>query len=85
EPKILFTVDGHPYKGKTFDDLANVEKIAKGIPSLERIVVVPYIREEPDIGRIPNSTLYVDFMSQERHLKIRFEQLPSNHPVYIMF
>ncbi|NIO38553.1 AMP-binding protein, partial [Candidatus Bathyarchaeota archaeon] len=37
EPKILFTVDGHLYKGKAFNDLANVEKIAKGIPSLEKI------------------------------------------------
>jgi len=85
EPKVLFAVDGHPYKGKTFDDLANVEKIVKGIPSLEKIIVVPYIREEPDIGHIPNSALHNDFISQERHLEIRFEQLPSNHPVYIMF
>jgi acetoacetyl-CoA synthetase len=85
EPKVLFTVDGHPYKGKTFNDLPNVEKIARGVPSLEKIVVVPYMEEKPDISRIPNSTLYNDFVSQEKQLEIRFEQLPFDHPVYIMF
>ncbi len=85
EPKVLFTVDGHPYKGKDFNDLRNVEKIAKGIPSLEKIIVVPYIRAKLDISFIPNSVLYNDFVSQERQLEIRFEQLPFNHPAYIMF
>ena len=85
EPKVLFTVDGHPYKGKTFNDLPNVEKIAKGLPSLEKIIVVPYIQEEPDVSHIPNSVLYNDFISRERQFEIRFEQLPFSHPVYIMF
>jgi acetoacetyl-CoA synthetase len=85
EPKILFTVDGHRYKGKTFNDLANVEKIAKGIPSLKRIVVVPYAEEKPNISHIPNSVLYDDFISPERQVEIRFEQMPFSHPVYIMF
>lgn len=85
EPKVLFTVDGHPYKGKTFNDLPNVEKIAKGLLSLEKIIVVHYIQEEPDTSHIPNSVLYNDFISRERQLEIRFEQLPFSHPVYIMF
>jgi len=85
EPKILFTVDGHLYKGKTFNILTNVEKIAKGIPSLEKIIVIPYAEEEPDVSHIPNSVLCNDFISQERQLKIRFEQMPFDHPVYIMF
>lgn len=85
EPKVLFTVDGYPYKGKTFNHLANVEKITKGIPSLEKIIVVPYMEQKPDISGIPNSVLYSDFTSQERQQKILFEQLPFDHPVYIMF
>ncbi len=84
-PKVLFAVGGHRYKGKTFSDLSNVEKIAEGIPSLKRIVVVPYVEEKPDITHIPNSVLYDDFISKERLREIRFEQMPSSHPVYIMF
>jgi len=85
EPEVLFTVDGYPYKGKAFDCLPNVEKIAGELPSLEKIVVVPYISEKPDIGSVPKSVLYTDFISQDRPDELRFEQMDFNHPVYIMF
>lgn len=85
EPKVLFAVAGYPYKGKVFNVLPRIEKIAKGVPSLEKIVVVPYMAEEPDISHIPDSVLYSDFISQERPPEVQFEQLPSDHPVYIMF
>jgi acetoacetyl-CoA synthetase len=85
EPKVLFTVDGYFYKRKTFNILPNVEKIARGIPTLKRIIVFPYVEEEPDISRIPNSLLYKDFISPNEQGEIRFEQLPFDHPVYIMF
>ncbi|MDI6846879.1 MAG: acetoacetate--CoA ligase [Candidatus Bathyarchaeia archaeon] len=85
EPKVLFTVDAYPYKGKIFNVLPRLEKITKGVPSLEKIIVVPYMKEKPDIRHVPNSVPYNDFISQERPLEIRFEQLPSDHPVYIMF
>jgi len=85
EPKILFTVDGYPYKGKFFNFLPNVEKIVHGLPSLKRIIVIPYMKEKPDISPIPDSVLYNDFISKERRSRIQFEQLPFDHPVYIMF
>ncbi|MDI6904333.1 MAG: acetoacetate--CoA ligase [Candidatus Bathyarchaeia archaeon] len=85
EPKVLFTVDAYPYKGEIFNVLPRLEKITKGVPSLEKIIVVPYMKEKPDIRHVPNSVPYNDFISQERPLEIRFEQLPSDHPVYIMF
>jgi len=85
EPKVLFTAAGYLYKGKTFNVLPNVEKIVKGIPSLEKIIVLPYMEEKPEVSCIPNSVLYNDFLSQEKQLEIRFEQLPFDHPAYIMF
>jgi acetoacetyl-CoA synthetase len=84
-PKVLFTVNGYPYKGKVFNILPNVEEIAKSIPSLEKIIVVDYIGEKFDISSIPSSVHYNDFVSNEKHLKIQFEQLPFDHPLYIMF
>ena len=85
EPKVLFTVDEYPYRGKFFNILPRLEKIKEGIPSLKRIIIVPYMGKTPDIGSIPNSVLHDDFVSQEKRVEIRFEQLPSDHPVYIMF
>lgn len=85
EPKVLFTVASYPYKGKVFDVLSRLEKIAKGVPSLEKIAVLSYVAEKPDISRVPNSVFYDDFLSQESSADIQFEQLPSDHPVFIMF
>jgi acetoacetyl-CoA synthetase len=85
EPKVLFTADGYFYKGKTFDTLLKAEKVAKGIPSLEKVIVVSYVEAKPEISNIPNSVRYDDFLSPEKQPEIRFEQLPFDHPVYIMF
>ena len=36
-------------------------------------------------GAIPNAILLEDFMSKEKGLSIAFEQLPFDHPLYIMY
>ena len=43
-PKILFTADGYFFKGKAIDSLAKISEIIKEIPSIEKIIVVPYTR-----------------------------------------
>ncbi|MBM3119235.1 MAG: acetoacetate--CoA ligase [Chloroflexi bacterium] len=85
EPKVLFTVDGYFYKGKAFNSLPNAAEIVKKIPSIEKVVVASYIGQKQDISFVPNSVHWVDFLSQEKGLDIKFEQLPFDHPVYIMF
>ena len=85
EPKVLFTADGYFYKGKAFSSLSNAAEIAKGIPSIEKVIVTCYTEDKPDIGCILNSVYYDDFLSEERGLEIQFEQLPFDHPVFIMF
>lgn len=84
-PKVLFTVDGYHYKGKVFSTLANAAEITGGIPSLEKVVVVPYASENPDIGNIAGSVLWPDFLDAKTPEKIEFEQLPFDHPALIMF
>ncbi len=85
EPKVLFTVNGYYYKGKTFSSVGNAAEIAKGIPSLKKVVVVSYTDDQPDLSHIPNAVRYEDFLSKEKEPPLEFEQLPSDHPVYIMF
>jgi acetoacetyl-CoA synthetase len=85
EPKILFTADGYFYNGRAFDSLEKVKQIVQKIPSIEKVVVVPYIKSIPDISGIPNSELLDDFMANEERSDIEFEQLPFDHPVYIMY
>ena len=85
EPKVLFTVNGYFYKGKTFSSVGNAAEIVKGIPSLKKVVVVSYTDEKPDLSHIPNAVRYDDFLAREKQPPLQFEQLPFEHPVYIMF
>ncbi len=85
EPKVLFTADGYFYKAKAFDTLAKAANVAKGIPSLEKVVVTSYVEAKPDISSIPNAVGYDDFLSSGEQPRIQFEQTSFNHPVYIMF
>jgi acetoacetyl-CoA synthetase len=85
QPRILFTADGYVYKGKFFNILSNVERIVRAIPSLEKIIVVPYTEENPDIGHIPKASLYNDFIASGKNSGVQFEQLPFDHPLYVMF
>jgi acetoacetyl-CoA synthetase len=86
EPKVLFTVDGYFYKGKSFGTLGNAAEIAKAIPSLKKVVVIPYAGDKSaDINHIPNAVWYEDFLARIEERDIKFEQLPSEHPLYIMF
>jgi acetoacetyl-CoA synthetase len=85
KPKVLFTADGYFYKNREFDSLEKISGILSHLDSIEKIVVVPYTNDTPEIGGIPNSIMYDDFVSQESGLEIEFEQLPFEHPVYIMY
>jgi acetoacetyl-CoA synthetase len=81
EPKILFTANGYSYKGKKVDSLEKISGIVEKIPSIEAVVVVPYT-EEPHLT-LPKAVHYEDFQTTASH--IHFEQVPFDHPLYILF
>ena len=85
EPKAMITADGYFYKGKAFDTLGHAAEVARGMNSLQKVIVVSYTRQRPDITQIPNAVHYDDFVSKEEQLDIEFAQLPFDHPLYIMF
>ena len=84
-PKVLFTVNGYLYKGKAFNSLSGVAEIVRRMPSIEKAIVSSYTEDRPNISHIPNAVLYEDFLEKERGLEIDFEQLPFDHPLFIMF
>jgi len=85
EPKVLFTANGYSFKGKKHDCLSRVAEISRRLPSLEKIIVVPLINKQPNISTLDNSILFADFLAPESQHEIEFEQLPFDHPVYILY
>jgi len=85
DPRVLFAADGYIYKGKNFNIIPNVEKIVDGVPSLEKVVLTSHIGLEPKAGSLSGSVAFDDFSKSAGPGEARFEQLPADHPVYIMF
>jgi len=85
EPKILFGTDGYFYNGKTIELIDRLVEIAKRLPSVQKVIVVPYTRSDPGIGAIPNSAIVHDFMAPFAARAIEFEPLPFDHPLYILY
>ena len=93
EPKLLFACDGYWYNGNNNDCLGKVAEIAAHLPSLQRVVIVPYVGNAAgntagsgDAAGIRHGVTLAEFLAPfvaER--KIRFERLPFDHPLYIMY
>jgi len=84
EPKVLITADGYWYNGKEIHALPRVKEAMASMPSVEQVVVVPNLSSSPDIGELDKASLLSDFAADEGG-EIEFEQLPFNHPIYILF
>ena len=85
EPRVLFCADGYRYSGKEIDSLRTVAAIAERITSIERVVVVPYRQETPDVASAPRATLYDDFVAGASSTTVPFALLPFDHPLYVMY
>ncbi len=85
EPKVLFAADGYFYNGKAFDSLERVSGIVKQLKSTEKVIVIPYVSQNPDLSGLTQAQLWNDFMADEENLSIDFEQVSFSHPLYIMY
>jgi acetoacetyl-CoA synthetase len=83
KPKVLFTADGYFYAGKTVDSPALVAGVLDSLPSVERVVVVPYVSPAGNGGTTARSQRFADY--GERGANARFERLPFDHPLYILY
>lgn len=82
KPKVLIAVNGYSYNGKKYDTREKVSQIVDSIRSIEKVIVL----EEIDVPKT-ESDRFVTFsqMVDNTAEQIEFEQLPFDHPVYIMY
>ncbi|XP_067861854.1 acetoacetyl-CoA synthetase [Heptranchias perlo] len=91
QPKLIFSVEAVVYNGKEHDHMEKLQNVVKGLPDLKKVVIIPYVRsrEAVDLSRIPNSICIDDFLATGKEAdhdpQLEFEQLPFNHPLFIMY
>ena len=84
-PRLLIAADGYWYNGKPVDSLAKIAAVAEQLPGLERVLIVPYLQETPDLSAIGRAQLLADFVAGHGDAAIEFTRLPFAHPLYIMY
>jgi acetoacetyl-CoA synthetase len=83
QPKVLFSAASYRYAGKQIDCLDRVKEIVERIAEISAVVVVPYLSQVDDLSGIRGA---VEWGECVRHPAAeRFERLPFDHPLYIMY
>jgi acetoacetyl-CoA synthetase len=111
EPKVLFAVDGYRHGGKDFDRTEALRTIIGGLPSVEHVVLLPYLDESaqpsgalarrtagipsaPDRGQSARVAVTAALSWSELLAagapggavpELRFEQVPFDHPLWVLY
>jgi acetoacetyl-CoA synthetase len=91
EPKVMFTVDGYRYGGKDFDRLGVIAEVAAQIPSLERIVVVPYLSASPELSvleehpKVAAPMTWGQLLDLGSGVELSFARVPFDHPLWVLY
>ncbi len=83
KPKVLIAADGYIYNGKAFDSIPKINQVVEAIDSIEKVVVIPILHSD-SVLKIKKSRMWDELLS-DKTANLRFEQLPFDHPVYIMY
>lgn len=91
QPKVLISVNAVIYNGKTLNHIPKLKTVVEGLPCLEKVVLIPFVGEleEPEKYEIPCLVSWSHFLntvpSDKLPTDIQFEQLPFNHPAFVLF
>ncbi|MFH1514630.1 MAG: acetoacetate--CoA ligase, partial [bacterium] len=83
EPKVIFSADGYYYKGKLIDSQEKLKGILDKLPSVKHVVLIEYTGNR-DMEAIPMAVAWEE-IDEPVDENIYFEQLPFDHPLYIMY
>ena len=88
EPKVLLAVDGYRHGGKDFDRTGVVAGILQELPTVEQVVLVPYLAE--GASNVPESLegrcqTWRELLARGEGAELRFEQVPFDHPLWVLY
>jgi acetoacetyl-CoA synthetase len=83
-PRVLFAADGYRYGSKRIDLRSGITAIAEALPSLERVVIVPYLDAKPELPR-GASVVWSDFLDSGRGTRLTFARGAFDRPAAILY
>ncbi len=85
EPVVLIAADGYSYNGKPFPVQDRLRQFLEALPSVRRTVVVPHLVDRPSLSGLREAVLWSDFLGAGPDPELRFEEVPFDHPLFIMY
>ncbi|MCC6869501.1 MAG: acetoacetate--CoA ligase [Burkholderiales bacterium] len=89
EPRVLVAVDGYYYNGKAVPILDKVAEIVARVPSIERVVVVPYLQQseggDAGLAQVRGAVAWPAWLAPFLPGPIDYLELPFDHPLYILY
>ncbi|MGD9299333.1 MAG: acetoacetate--CoA ligase [Thiohalocapsa sp.] len=85
EPKVLIGVDGYHYAGKHIDLRERLGQMLAGLPSVEQLVLVPWLAQDAPQPASKPAHLWPDLLETHWGSPLLFAPLPFDHPLYILF
>jgi acetoacetyl-CoA synthetase len=81
EPKVLFAADGYLYKARPFDTRDKLAGILAELPSVERVVLIPYADAE---AQFAGAQTWDEFLGSE-NAELFCQPVAFDHPLYILY
>jgi len=89
QPKVIFSVNAVHYNGKVHSHMEKLTQVVEGLPDLEKVVLIPFVKEFSTESSVPLGISLEDFlksgMESGKVPELTFEQVPFNHPLFIMY
>tara|TARA_X000000950_G_scaffold43112_1_gene48202 strand:- start:30050 stop:31996 length:1947 start_codon:yes stop_codon:yes gene_type:complete len=80
-PKIIFACDNYFYSGKKFSLVDKLSKVINRLNTLEKVIIT----NEKKILPLNIDTISWKSALDENPCNLEFQQLPFDHPIYIMY
>lgn len=84
KPKVFITVDGYYYNGKPHDKTGIAIDIAKALPTLEQVIVLPYLSKD-DISSFPKDYINIHTVLNTIAENLVFEPVDFSHPIWVLY
>ncbi|HLW47925.1 MAG TPA: acetoacetate--CoA ligase [bacterium] len=89
EPRVLLAVDGYRYNGRAYDRMAAVREIAGALPTVEAVILLPYLDDRPDPSGLRGGRLWGETLAAcaagTGGDALEPEPVPFDHPLWILY
>ena len=83
-PRVLIAADGYSYNGKPYDKMATLRSLVDRLPTLEKVILVSFLKEEADHHSIPKAVSWQEAVA-DTAAPLEFDAVPFDHPIWVLY